>query len=69
VNAHAERTCGIRLRADPIRFWEDPRDVIADPDARFFGAMLEGRSLMPRPGARIGPSTVRDWLRHFITPD
>jgi uncharacterized protein YbjT (DUF2867 family) len=48
---------------------EDPRQVIADPHARFFGAELRFRSLMPGTNPRIGPSTVRDWLRHFITAD
>jgi uncharacterized protein YbjT (DUF2867 family) len=53
---------------------EDPRTVVADPHARFFGAELGRLSLMPSsqlPNAnlRIGPSTARDWLRHFITAD
>jgi uncharacterized protein YbjT (DUF2867 family) len=48
---------------------EDPRSVIADPDARFFGAALNGFSLLPGPDRRIGPSTLRDWLRHFMTAD
>jgi len=42
---------------------EDPRPVIADARARFFGAMLDRQSLVPGPNPRIGPSTVRDWLR------
>jgi len=48
---------------------EDPRRVVADPDARFFGAKLDDRSLVPDPGAQLGDSTLRDWLRHFITAD
>ena len=53
---------------------EDPRPVIADPHARFFGAELGRLSLMPssalpNSNLRIGPGTVRDWLRHFITAD
>lgn len=48
---------------------EDPRRVISDPHARFFGAALDTQSLMPGPKTLIGQSTVRDWLRHFITAD
>jgi len=46
---------------------EDPRPVIADAHARFFGAELDDLSLVPGPNVWIGASSVRDWLRHFIT--
>jgi uncharacterized protein YbjT (DUF2867 family) len=48
---------------------EDPRLVVADAQARFFGAGLGDRALTPGPGARIGADTLRDWLRQFITAD
>lgn len=48
---------------------EDPRRVIPDEEARFFGAKLHDRSLVADAGARIGASTLRDWLRHFIAAD
>jgi uncharacterized protein YbjT (DUF2867 family) len=48
---------------------EDPRQIIADTRAHFFGAKLAPQSLIPGPNPRIGPSTVRDWLRHFMTAD
>lgn len=48
---------------------EDPRIVMADAQAHFFGAVLDSRSLIPGSNSRIGPSTVRDWLRHFMTAD
>jgi uncharacterized protein YbjT (DUF2867 family) len=48
---------------------EDPRRIVTDADARFFGAKLDDRSLLPGPGARLGDSTLRDWLRHFMTAD
>jgi uncharacterized protein YbjT (DUF2867 family) len=47
----------------------DPRDVIRDPQAPFFGAVLGYMSLMPGPKPQIGRSKVRDWLRHFISSD
>jgi uncharacterized protein YbjT (DUF2867 family) len=48
---------------------EDPRRVLVDADARFFGARLDEGSLIPGPGAQLGDSTLRDWLRGFVTAD
>jgi uncharacterized protein YbjT (DUF2867 family) len=47
----------------------DPRRVIADPTAQYFGAALAERSLTPGPGARLGSVTVADWLREAIPAD
>jgi uncharacterized protein YbjT (DUF2867 family) len=48
---------------------QDPRLIVADRHARYFGAELDDRSLIPGPGARIGSLTFGDWLRQSITPD
>jgi uncharacterized protein YbjT (DUF2867 family) len=40
----------------------DARRVVADPDARYFGAVLSERSLVPDEGARLAPTTFEDWL-------
>jgi uncharacterized protein YbjT (DUF2867 family) len=42
---------------------DDPREVIADPHARYFGAELSERSLVPGDGARIAETRFEDWLR------
>jgi uncharacterized protein YbjT (DUF2867 family) len=47
----------------------DPRPVIVDPHARYFGAEIRDRRLMPGPAPWMGPTTFADWLRHSITPD
>lgn len=47
----------------------DPRPVVADPDAPYFGARLDERSLVPGPDARLGPTTLADWLRATIPAD
>ncbi|TAJ72418.1 MAG: SDR family oxidoreductase [Phenylobacterium sp.] len=47
----------------------DTRRVIADPAAPYFGAVLEERSLIPGPGARLGTITLADWLRESIPAD
>ena len=41
----------------------DPRQVIADPSARYFGTRLEERSLIPAGNARLGAISFEDWLR------
>jgi uncharacterized protein YbjT (DUF2867 family) len=40
----------------------DPREVVVDPHARYFGAELAERSLVPASGARLGEIALRDWL-------
>ena len=40
----------------------DPREVIVDPQARFFGAKVDERSLLPGADARLGNTRFDDWL-------
>ena len=40
----------------------DTRTVTPDPNARYFGAVLDDHSLRPDNGARVGPTTFEDWL-------
>ena len=47
---------------------EDSRRVMADIHARYFGAELEERSLLPGPDARIASLTFDDWLRQSMRP-
>lgn len=41
---------------------EDPRSVIADPNARYYGAHLRERTLVPGSSAIIGETRYDDWL-------
>jgi uncharacterized protein YbjT (DUF2867 family) len=41
---------------------KDPRHVVADPHARYFGAELDERSLVPAAGARLGEIRFHEWL-------
>jgi uncharacterized protein YbjT (DUF2867 family) len=41
----------------------DPRPVVASPDARYFGYVLEDDTLVPGPGARIGHIGLEEWHR------
>ena len=40
----------------------DPREVVVDPHARYFGAELGERSLVPAGDARLGEIRFEDWL-------
>jgi uncharacterized protein YbjT (DUF2867 family) len=40
----------------------DPRTVVADPTARYFGAEVEERSLLPADPAQLGETRFSDWL-------
>ncbi len=47
---------------------DDPRSVIADPRARYYGAELGERTLVPDGNATIGDTRFEDWLgRQFVT--
>jgi uncharacterized protein YbjT (DUF2867 family)/nitrite reductase/ring-hydroxylating ferredoxin subunit len=41
----------------------DPREVVADPHARYFGEELSERSIVPGDTAELGGTRVEDWLR------
>ena len=41
----------------------DPRTVVADPSARYYGTLLSERSLVPAGDARLGAIRFEDWLR------
>ena len=40
----------------------DPREVVADSQARYFGAVLDEKSLVPDGGATLGETRFHDWL-------
>jgi uncharacterized protein YbjT (DUF2867 family) len=41
----------------------DPRDVVSDPEARYFGGRVEERSLVPLGEARLGRIGLDEWVR------
>jgi uncharacterized protein YbjT (DUF2867 family) len=41
----------------------DPREVVSDPEARYFGGRVEERSLVPLGEARLGRIGLDEWLR------
>jgi uncharacterized protein YbjT (DUF2867 family) len=50
------------LIREGLRARQDPREVVADPQSRYFGAVLSERSLVPADGARLGEIRFQEWL-------
>jgi uncharacterized protein YbjT (DUF2867 family) len=42
--------------------WKDPREVVADPHARYYGVELSERTLVPADDARLGETRFETWL-------
>jgi uncharacterized protein YbjT (DUF2867 family) len=40
----------------------DPRTVVSDPGAEYFGTRLSGSELVPGPDAQLSTTTLADWL-------
>lgn len=47
---------------------QDPREVVADPQARYFGALLGERTLVPDAGARLGDIRYQQWRGQASAP-
>lgn len=41
---------------------EDPREVVTDPEAPYFGAVPGPRDLLPGPDAKLAETKLADWL-------
>ena len=42
---------------------DDPRQVVSDPRARYYGVEVSERTLIPADAAQLGETHVVDWLR------
>jgi len=72
VNGTVEVAGPERFRLDELirrglRAGKDPREVVADPEARYFGAKLGELTLVPGDDARLGETRFDDWLRQPTT--
>ena len=47
-------------------FNQDQRPVVADPEARYYGALLKDATLTPEPGAVLGTTRFIDWLASHV---
>jgi uncharacterized protein YbjT (DUF2867 family) len=67
VNGTIEIAGPERVRLDKLvgRFLtatQDPRELVTDAHARYFGIAVNDQSLTPGDNARIGPTSFEDWL-------
>ena len=54
------------LIRESLRARNDPREVVVDPHARYFGAELGERSLIPASDARLGEIRFQEWLNQPV---
>jgi uncharacterized protein YbjT (DUF2867 family) len=43
---------------------DDPREVLTDEQAPYYGVRVSERTLLPGPDAQLGEITFDDWLAH-----
>ncbi|QFQ95048.1 NAD(P)H-binding protein [Streptomyces phaeolivaceus] len=56
------------LASEVVTAREDGRVVVPDPRARYFGAELRERTLLPGEGARLGHMAFAEWLGRPVVP-
>jgi uncharacterized protein YbjT (DUF2867 family) len=61
--AGPERAPFNEIVARYLKAVDDPRKVVRDPEARYFGSRVEERSLVPLGEARLGRIGLDEWLR------
>jgi uncharacterized protein YbjT (DUF2867 family) len=61
--AGPERAPFNEIVARYLKAVRDPREVVGDPEARYFGGLVDERSLVPLGEARLGPTRFEDWLK------
>jgi uncharacterized protein YbjT (DUF2867 family) len=50
------------IRRDLVAL-KDPREVVSDPHARYYGITVSERTLVPNNNAQLGETRFEDWLR------
>ena len=61
--AGSERAPFNEIVARYLKAVGDPREVVRDPEARYWGGRVEERSLVPLGEARLGTVGLEEWLR------
>jgi len=56
------------LVARVLEYDKDPRKVVIDPDARYFGVKLSENSLIPGKDAKLGTTKFDWWLENVAPP-
>src|SRR5690349_3787243 len=66
--AGPERAPFNEIVARYLKAVDDPREVVRDPEARYFGGRVEEHSLVPLGDARLGHIGFDEWLRRSQAP-
>ncbi len=66
--AGPERAPLNEIVASYLKAIRDPRKVVSDPEAKYFGGRVEERSLVPLSEARLGRIGLDEWLRRSHVP-
>jgi uncharacterized protein YbjT (DUF2867 family) len=64
--AGPERAPFNEIVARYLKALSDPREVVCDPEARYFGGRVEERSLVPLGEARLGRIGLDEWVRRSV---
>lgn len=56
------------VRRDLAAF-HDPREVISDPQAKYYGIKVSETTLIPGADARLGETRFKDWLEQAAKRD
>ncbi len=72
LNGRVEIAGPERFRMDEffrqaLAAWDDPREVVTDPHARYFGSELSELSLVPIDDATLGTIRYEDWPGRNVT--
>ncbi len=72
MNGRVEIAGPERFRMDEffrqaLAAWDDPREVVTDPHARYFGSELSELSLVPIDDATLGTIRYEDWPGRNVT--
>ncbi len=51
------------LARQALAAFKDPREVVTDPKAHYYGIEVSERTLVPEDGARLGETRFETWLR------
>lgn len=62
-----ERSRFDELMRRVLKTLDDPREVVTDPKAGYYGIAVGDRTLVPGDGARLGAIRIDDWLRESAT--